>query len=68
MEGFRMNLDTVEEFFKRCETRMAKTEKERLAILRELVKELRVVKLNETDLKRQLRGKKVLKITSKESK
>jgi len=33
-----------------------------LAILKELVKEFRVVKLNEKDIKNQLRGKKVLKI------
>lgn len=60
MEGFRMNLDTAEEFYLRCMARKAVTEEERLAILRELVQELRAVKLNEKDLKRQLRGKKVL--------
>jgi hypothetical protein len=62
MEGFRMDLDTAEEFFKRCTEREAVTETERIAILRELVQELRAIKLNETDMQRQLRGKKVLRI------
>ena len=62
MEGFRMNVDTAEEFFLRCMARKAVTQEDRLAILKELVKEFRVVKLNEKDIKNQLRGKKVLKI------
>jgi hypothetical protein len=65
MEGFRMNVDTAEEFFLRCVARKATTEKERLAILNELVQELRTVRLNEKDLKRQLRGKKVIVVKRK---
>jgi hypothetical protein len=67
MEGYRMNLDTAEEFFTRCEARKAITREERVAVLEELKKELRAVKLNDKDMKNQLRGKKVLKIESKES-
>ena len=66
-EGFLLNLDTVEEFFTRCATRNAITEKDRVAILKELVTELRAIKLNEKDLKNQLRGKKVL-VVKKEPK
>jgi hypothetical protein len=62
MEGFRMDADTAEEFFRRCDARKAVTESERLAILKELVAELRAIKLNEKDLENQLRGKKVLKV------
>lgn len=62
MEGFRMDVDTAEEFFRRCETRGAITREERTAILKELVYELRAIKLNHKDLKNQLRGKKVLKV------
>lgn len=62
MEGFRLDVDTAEEFFKRCEARKAVTREERTAILEELVRELRAIKLNEKDLKNQIRGKKVMKI------
>jgi hypothetical protein len=62
MEGFRMNLDTAEEFFLRCMAKKATTVTERLAILEELKRELRVVKLDEKDMKRQIRGKKVLRV------
>ena len=62
MEGFRLDVDTAEEFFKRCEARKAVTREERTAILEELVRELRAIKLNEKDLVNQMRGKKVLKI------
>jgi len=60
-----MNLETAEEFFRRCLARKATTEQERLVILKELQQELRVIKLNERDLQNQLRGKKVLRIKSK---
>ncbi len=62
IEGFRMDLDTLEEFYTRCMARNANTEAERLAIMRELVGELRAIKLNEKDIKNQLRGKKVLHV------
>lgn len=62
MEGFGMNLETAEEFFRRCQERGTVTEAERVAVLTELVKELRAIKLNEKDIKNQVRGKKVLKI------
>lgn len=54
------------EFYRRCEKRKAVTKAERVAVLRELVQELRAIKLNEKDLESQIRGKNVLKITSKE--
>jgi hypothetical protein len=62
IEGFQMDLATAEEFFIRCLTRKSDTEAERIEILKELVAELRAVKLNEKDLKRRVRGKKVLGI------
>lgn len=62
MEGFRMDLETAEEFYRRCIAREAKTEEERYMILNELVYELRAIKLNEQDLKNNLRGKKILRI------
>lgn len=61
-EGFQMNLETAEEFYRRCVERKAETELERVAILQELVAELRAIKLNAKDLKNQVRGKKVLEI------
>lgn len=57
-----MNLDTLEEFYTRCAARNAVTEAERLVIMRELVEELRVIKLNEKDITNRLRGKKVLHV------
>ena len=60
-----MNLDTACEFYARCADRGAVTREERTAILIELVKELRVIKLNERDLGRQLRNKNVLVIGKK---
>jgi hypothetical protein len=66
MEGYLINLETMEEYFNRCEERKAVTREEREAILVELVKELRAIKLNDKDMKNQLRGKRVLKIESKE--
>ena len=68
MEGFCMNLETAEEFYSRCLARNAVTEKERVAILKELVAELRAVKLNEKDISNRLRGKNVLRIGPKETK
>ena len=62
MEGFQMDVDTAEEFFKRCEARGAVTREERTVILKKLVHELRAIKLNDKDIKKRLRGKKVLKI------
>ena len=62
MEGFQVDVDTLEEFFRRREARKAVTEEERIAILKELVYELRAVKLNDKDIKNRLRGKKVLGI------
>jgi hypothetical protein len=62
IEGFMMNADTAEEYFKRCIIKSAKTEEERVAILRELQKELRVVRMNETDLVRRLRNSKIVRI------
>lgn len=62
MEGFRLDVDTAEEFFRRCEARKAISKEERTVILEELVKELRAIKLNDKDLKNTLRGKRVLKI------
>lgn len=61
-EGFQMNVDTAEEFFKRCIDRKASTEAQRVAILEELVNELRAIRLNEKDIANQLRNKKVLKV------
>lgn len=63
--GFRLDIDTAEEFFRRCAARKAETREERVAILKELVYELRAIKLTGQDLKRHLRGKKVLKIESR---
>lgn len=60
--GFRMNLDTAEEFYKRCIEREAVTDKEKIAVLKELVTELRAIKLSEQDLKRQIKGKRILRI------
>lgn len=57
MEGFRMNLDTAEEFFKRCIERKADTEEARIVLLKELQAELRVIKLTEADLERMARIK-----------
>lgn len=62
MEAFRMDLDTAEEFYRRCIVRKAATRKEKMEILKELVYELRAIKLNEWDLKNTIRGKKVLRI------
>ena len=62
MEGYRMDADTAEEFFRRCEARGATSREARTAVLKELVYELRAIKLNDKDLKNQLRGKKVLRI------
>lgn len=67
IEGFRMDLDTAYEFYKRCGERNANTEESRIAILQELQKELRVIKLNEQDLKNTLRGKNVLVVKKEEN-
>ena len=65
MEGYRLNLDTAEEFFTRCAARNAITREERTAVLAELVKELRAIKLNDKDMKNQLRGKNIFVIGKK---
>ena len=57
-----MTPEVAEDFFRRCLARGAETEKERIAILQEIVVELRAVKLNEKDIRNQLRNKKVLHI------
>jgi len=62
MEGYRLDVDTAEEFFNRCAKRGAVTEAERVAVLEELVQELRAIRLNEKDIENQTRGKNVLKI------
>jgi hypothetical protein len=62
MEGFMMTPEVAEDFFRRCIARGAETEKERIAILQEIVMELRAIKLNEQDIKNQIRNKKVLHI------
>lgn len=58
--GFMMNVDIAEKFFLRCIEREAVTKEEKIAILQELVKDLSALKLTEEDLKKQLKGKKVL--------
>jgi len=60
-----MDLETAEEFYRRCTERNAVSESQRIAILKELVKELRVIRLNEKDIQNQVRGKKVLEIRRK---
>ena len=62
MQGFLMTPEICEDFFRRCIARGAKTEAEKVLILNEIVNELTAIKLNEKDLKRYLKGKKVLHI------
>ena len=66
MEAYRLTLEAAEEFYKRCAERRAITEPERVAILDELMHELRAIKLNEKDIENQIRGKNVLHIKSEE--
>jgi hypothetical protein len=60
--GFRLDLDSTEEFFRRCIARKADTIEERMMILNELVYELRALKLNEEDLKKLTKGKKIMHV------
>jgi hypothetical protein len=60
--GFRLDVDSLEEFFLRCIARKAETREERMIVLKELVYELRAIKLTGQDVKRMMKGKKVLKI------
>lgn len=63
--GFRMTAEHAEEFFKRCIDRKAETIEARMAIMEELIKELKALYLNPTDLKRMVRNKKILEIKPK---
>lgn len=56
--GFQLTLDLLEEFYRRCIETGAETKEAKIKIL----KELKAVGLNETDLKRRIKGKKVLTI------
>jgi len=67
MEGFLLNLATLEEFYKRCAEKKAITREEREAVLKEMAKELLTLKLNDKDIKNQMRGKKVLHIKRQRS-
>ena len=60
--GFRMDVDTMEEFFRRCAARKAKTRNERMAVLKELVYELRAIKLTGQDVVRHLKGAKLVRV------
>lgn len=60
--GFLMNADTAYEFFLRCEKRNALSHEDRMKVLKELQQEFRTVALNEEDLTRQVKGKKILRI------
>lgn len=64
--GFRLTLDTAEEFFKRCMERKAETKAERIAILEELKAECLGIAVTEKDLSLLLKGKKVLEIKRRE--
>jgi hypothetical protein len=66
MIGFQLTPDAAMEFFQRCIERKANTLEERMAIMKELQKELRAIYLNEKDVERRIRGKKVLRIKPKE--
>ena len=60
--GFMMTLEVAEDFYRRCIARNAHSEAERMVILNEIVNELMAIKLTKQDLKRQLKGKKILHV------
>jgi len=62
MKGYQMTADIALEFFQRCVAREAVTEKERLKILEEIVSEQKVIRLNDQDVQRVLKNKKVLRV------
>jgi hypothetical protein len=60
--GFRLTPENAEEFFKRCIDRNAETLEAKMAIMEELIKELRALYLNPQDLRRIVRNKRILVI------
>lgn len=60
--AYRLDLDTAEEFYRRCAARGAETREARMVILKELVYEMRALKLTQQDLKMLTKGKKILHI------
>ncbi len=57
--AFLTNLKVASEFFERCSTLKEDTRENREKLLEEMVKELKAVRMNETDVKRYVKGKKV---------
>ena len=66
--GFMGNLDFAEEFFTRCQKLNPDTRENRVKLLEEMVKELKAIRMNEKDIKRQTKGKKVIVIKKKDNK
>jgi len=64
MKGFVMSLEVAEKFFQRCIDKEAVTEKERLAVMNELIHEEKIKILKENQIADTLRGKNVLRVKS----
>lgn len=65
--GFLMTVDQALEFYKRCEERKAVSYEERMLILEEMQKERRVFPQTEEQLAKRMKGKRVLKVKTKEA-
>lgn len=55
----------AEEFFRRCMEQKAETLEERLAVMEQMVKERRCFVQNEEQIKKRIKGKRVLRINAK---
>lgn len=60
--AFLTNAAFAEEFFLRCMERKADTIEEREQIMEDLVKELKAIRMTDTDLHRYLKNKRVLHV------
>lgn len=65
IDGYLTTVDQAEEFFRRCMENKAETLEERLEILRQMEIEHRVFPQTEEQIKKRIKGKKVLRVVNK---
>lgn len=58
--GYLSNVEFMEEFFKRVQKLPIDNRETRTQLLEDMVKEAKAIRMTETDLKRYIKGKKVL--------